>query len=160
MNFSTWCVRAAWGLVREFRVHAGPLTCSPPTSAVVMAMMALGGVCISVLEEKQRSGLLQWSSFLQSVASTLTLQFRAQECDAGLAVSSSGSRVLVKCILLSEGEEFIMSAGVLYVMCSDPAWREGARWLRRGIRTLYLRESVKLSLCWLHPSVLFFIVLE
>lgn len=41
---------ALWG---DFRRHAAPLTCSPWTSAVVMAMSALVGVCISLLGWKK-----------------------------------------------------------------------------------------------------------
>lgn len=85
---------ALWG---DFRRHAAPLTCSPWTSAVVMAMSALVGVCISLLGWKKKwfQGSREWgSSFLCPLLSPSVWQSRKRAC---VVISSWGKQTLGRC---------------------------------------------------------------
>lgn len=82
MNFSTHEWLQPQALSENFKKHAVPLTCSPSTSAVVMATVVLGDVLS--YQEKMRSAIYVGGQLLPSVSSTLTLHLTAQECRIAL----------------------------------------------------------------------------
>lgn len=78
---------AASGLVREFRKHAVPLTRSPSMSAVVMAMIVLGGMCVSLLGKKMRSAVSVGGAAPSGQHPPFSPCISAQESQLGLEVS-------------------------------------------------------------------------
>lgn len=148
MNFSASWVSAASGLVWEFRKPAVPLTCSPSTSPVVMAITVLGGVYRSILGEKMRSAICVCEA-APSLASSTHPCISGPECQPGWGVSSWGMWALVRCTFTFWGfgaHHVCWSSlcGLCFVFWPGLEGGSETVW-ERGIRILYLGEAMKLK---------------